>query len=89
MLQLHPDGSSCVITLGPDLKAGQQPQAVVPRAVWQGSFLHDGGRWALLGTTVAPGFDFDDYEAGERERLIKRYPDRAKLIAQLTHADRD
>ena len=36
MLQLHPDGSSCVITLGPDLKAGQQPQAVVPRAVWQG-----------------------------------------------------
>ena len=87
MLQLHPDGSSCVITLGPDLKAGQQLQAVVPRAVWQGSFLCDGGRWALLGTTVAPGFDFDDYQAGERDQLIRQYPDRAKLIAQLTRAD--
>ncbi len=87
MLQLHPDGSSAVITFGHDLAGGHQLQVVVPRLVWQGSFLREGGRWALLGTTVAPGFDFEDYETGEREQLTRQYPDRAKLIAQLSRAD--
>ena len=89
MLQLHPDGSSAVIMLGHDLAGERQLQVVVPQLVWQGSFLREGGRWALLGTTVAPGFDFEDFEEGEREQLIRQYPDRAKLIAQLTRADRD
>src|SRR5262249_23218313 len=73
MLQLFPDGSGRAITLGPDLRAGQQPQAVVPGGVWQGSSLVPGGSFALLGTTMAPGFDFADFEAGERAGLLAAY----------------
>src|SRR5579863_2411537 len=66
MLQLLPDGGSALITLGPDLAAGQRVQLVVPAGVWQGTRLVDDGKArgdkvALLGCTVTPGFDFADY----------------------------
>ena len=56
-LLLHADGTSEVVVLGQDLSAGQRVQHVAPRDVWQGTRLVAGGRWALLGTTMAPGFD--------------------------------
>jgi predicted cupin superfamily sugar epimerase len=87
MLQLYEDGRGRVVTLGPDLLAGQSPQLVVPRGVWQGSCLAAGGAFALLGTTAAPGFDFADYEAGDRAGLSARYPEFADLISLLTRAD--
>lgn len=83
MLQLAP-GQCRRITLGPDVLAGQQPQVVVPRGVWQGSFLNPGGEYALLGATVAPGFDYADYESGQRDLLIAQFPDHAELIRRLT-----
>jgi predicted cupin superfamily sugar epimerase len=86
MLQLHPDGSSEVIRLGVDLGAGERPQAVVPGRTWQGSRLVAGGRLALLGTTVAPGFDFADYTSGRRAELVSAYPRHAELIVALTRA---
>jgi predicted cupin superfamily sugar epimerase len=86
MLQLWPDGSGRIETLGPDILAGQQPQLVVPADVWQGSLLAPGGSLALLGCTVAPGFEFSDYEAGDREGLKRRYPIFAELITRLTTA---
>src|SRR5271163_4109750 len=58
MLQLWPDGSSRVVRLGGDLASGMLPQLVVPKGVWQGSRLVLGGRVALLGCTVSPGFDY-------------------------------
>ncbi|HOP05848.1 MAG TPA: cupin domain-containing protein [candidate division Zixibacteria bacterium] len=84
MLQLYPDGSSREIRLGQDLLYGQQVQVVVPKGVWQGMFLNPGGAYALLGTTMAPGFDYDDYEAGECERLTRAYPEVADIIERLT-----
>jgi predicted cupin superfamily sugar epimerase len=57
---------------------------VVPRGVWQGSRLVPGGRFALLGTTMAPGFDETDYVGGEREELLPRYPEQVELIRALT-----
>jgi predicted cupin superfamily sugar epimerase len=84
MLQLLPDGGGRVVVLGPDVLAGQQPQVVVPRGVWQGSCLEPGGEFALLGTTMAPGFDFSDYENGDRVALAGRYPAFADLIGRLT-----
>jgi uncharacterized protein len=84
MLQLLPDGGGCTITLGPDVIAGQQLQVVVPRGVWQGSFLEPGGDFALVGCTVAPGFDYADYEHGDRAALVQQYPDHADLIRRLT-----
>ena len=84
MLQLYPDGSSQKYVLGKNLKKGQHLQLTVPLGVWQGARLEKGGEFALLGCTVAPGFEFADYERGEREGLIKRYPHEADLIRKLT-----
>jgi predicted cupin superfamily sugar epimerase len=84
MLQLHPDGSGELIRLGSNLAAGERPQALAPGGTWQGSRLVPGGQWALLGTTVAPGFEFADYTSGRRDDLIAAYPDFAPLIESLT-----
>jgi predicted cupin superfamily sugar epimerase len=84
MLVLHADGRGELLTLGQDLLGGQRVQLVVRRGVWQGSRLATGGRFALLGTTMAPGFDDLDYEGGEREALVSRYPDHADRIRSLT-----
>lgn len=84
MLNLLPDGSGRLVTLGPDLENGMRPQAVVPRGVWQGSRLAPGGRWALIGTTMAPDYEDADYEHGNRETLISAYPQFAELITALT-----
>lgn len=84
MLQLFPDGTSKTIVLGHDVMNGQQVQVLAPRNVWQGSILEPGGSFALLGCTVAPGFDYADYEHGKREELIRQHPDRRELIERLT-----
>jgi uncharacterized protein len=84
MLQLWPDSSTQILTIGTDLKAGQVPQLVVPGGVWQGSVLIDGGKFALLGATMGPGFDYADYEAGDREALTAKYPAAAEMITRLT-----
>jgi hypothetical protein len=86
MLMLHPDGRGEVVLLGQDLVNGQRVQHVVPREVWQGSRLVDGGRVALMGTTMAPGFDEQDYTPGLRGELIARYPAQADRIRRLTRA---
>jgi predicted cupin superfamily sugar epimerase len=84
MLLLHPDGRSEEIALGSDIENGLRLQVVVPKGTWQGSFLQYEGRFALLGTTVAPGFDYADYEAGDLKTLVNRYPERTELITRLT-----
>ena len=84
MLQLLRDGTSQTITIGPDLAAGQRPQVVVRGHVWQGSKLLPGGKWALLGTTMAPGFDYKDFELGNRDELAAQYPGVAEMIRQYT-----
>ncbi len=83
MLLLHPDGSGEVFLLGNDLLAGQQPQKVVSRNIWQGTRLAAGGAhgFALIGTTMAPGFEWAGFELGEREMLVNQYPAFAEMIA--------
>jgi len=84
LLQLRPDGSGEVVVLGPDLERGMRVQAVVPRQVWQGSRLRPGGRYALLGTTMAPGFDPGDFELGRRDQLQQTHPTFTEMILALT-----
>jgi predicted cupin superfamily sugar epimerase len=84
MLLLAPDGTGRVVVLGTDLEAGMRPQVVVPRGVWQGSRLVPGGRAALLGTTVSPGFTPADYEPGVRGALAKSHPAFRDLVHALT-----
>jgi len=89
MLQLYPDGSGREMILGQDLMAGQLPQVVVPAGVWQGSRLLSDTGFALLGCTVAPGFDYADYRRGCRTELIQRWPAFAQTITLLTPHDQD
>jgi len=86
LLQLHPGGGGEVTELGTDLVAGMRPQAVVPGGTWQGLRLRPGGRVALLGTTMAPGFEFADFEPGRRGALTQEFPAFAGLIAALAPA---
>jgi uncharacterized protein len=84
MLQLFPDGHGREVVLGTDILGGQEPQVVVPAGVWQGSCLEPGVDFVLLGATMAPGFDYADYESGRREDLLALYPSHGELITRLT-----
>jgi uncharacterized protein len=89
LLLLYPDGTDEVRRLGDDLLAGERPQTTVPRGVWQGSRLAhpEGSHFALLGTTMAPGYHPDDFELGVREQLLQSHPQRASEIYSLTRAE--
>jgi len=84
MLLLYQDGRSETLVLGQGVLSGQQVQFVVPSGVWQGARLAEGGQFALMGTSMAPGYDEGDYTGGERGALSERYPDRADLIREFT-----
>lgn len=83
MLNLRPDGTGEAVLLGQDLAAGQRLQHAVPRGVWQGCRVLQGGVYALLGTTVAPGFETEDFESGDARALAAAYPAFAGLIRAL------
>lgn len=84
MLLLKPDGTGEGVVLGQDIGSGMRLQHVVPGGTWQGSRLVPGGKYALLGTTMAPGFDVQDYEPASRDYLRARYVKYAALISILT-----
>jgi predicted cupin superfamily sugar epimerase len=83
-LQLRPDGTGDRVVIGMDLKAGERPQVVVERGVWQGARLVEGGGWALMGCTVSPGFEFEDYEDCRAEELVRDWPEFEEMIRGLT-----
>lgn len=84
MLILNPDGSGETLVMGQDIVLGMRLQHVVRGGSWQGSRLVPGGKFALLGTTMAPGFDAADFELGARKELGVQFPSYAELIAVLT-----
>ncbi|WP_025134479.1 cupin domain-containing protein [Leucobacter sp. PH1c] len=89
MLLLHPDGRAEERFLGPDPDSaefpGQLPQLAVPAGVMQGS--SSAGEWTLIGTTMAPPFEWNGFALGERAALQERYPAVAERIAELTRLD--
>lgn len=88
MLILKPDGTGETVIIGQDITSGMRLQHVVPGGAWQGSRLAPGGKFALMGTTMSPGFDPADFEIGRRDELSTRYPSYAERIANLTHQRR-
>jgi uncharacterized protein len=80
MLELLPSGNGRVTILGSDIRT-MHVQHVVAGGTWQGSRLVGGGRWALMGTTMAPGFSDEDYEHGS-DALQIAYPKYAARIAE-------
>jgi uncharacterized protein len=77
---ISPEGSYSSILLGCELEAGQVLQAVVLAGCWFASHVADWSSFAVVGCTVAPGFDFEDFEMGKREELVAKYPQHRVLI---------
>lgn len=70
--------------LGTNLEQGERPQILVPGGAWQAA--ETTGAWTLLGTTMAPGFHWDRFELGKRERLLPNWPDQSEVINRHTSA---
>jgi predicted cupin superfamily sugar epimerase len=70
--------------LGPDPEQGQAFQTTVKAGSWFASAPAPGGEYALVGCTVAPGFDFADFELADRDALARQFPEHAELIRRLT-----
>jgi predicted cupin superfamily sugar epimerase len=86
-LTLHhiaPDGSLSRQVLGRDVATGQHLQAVIPAGHWFGATVTDADRYALMGCTTAPAFDFADFELAERAVLIEQFPEHRAVIERLT-----
>ena len=83
LVLLHPDGSDEEIVLGSDVLAGQRVQFVIPAGVWQAGELIGGGRWALFGCTMAPGFTGTCFEGGTISGLLVSHPARADDVRRL------
>lgn len=77
-------GSLTLTHLGNDIGAGETPQLVVKAGCWFGAFLDDPCSYALVGCTVAPGFDFRDFEMGRRDQLLAAFPQHVDIIERLT-----
>ena len=84
LMLLHPDGTVTTTILGQEIAQGELLQVLVPAGVWQALSLQSGGQYALMGCTVAPGFDFSDYEHGDWEQLLRQYPAQHAVIMRLT-----
>lgn len=81
---IHPDKNVETIFLGNDIYREETFQYVVPAGCWFASEVRAGGNFSFVGCTVAPGFDFADFEMGKREELAQLFPQHASLIKRLT-----
>ncbi len=81
---LGSNGDFQKIVLGQGMEQGQQVQLLIPAGTWFGGYLNEGGNFALMGTTVAPGFEFEDFVLGDREKLLRLFPHAAEEIQRLT-----
>jgi len=81
---IEENGRYSEMSIGRNPEAGEMLQAVVNAGCWFASRVRDPESFALAGCTVAPGFDFEDFELGKRSELISLYSQHRKLIEQLT-----
>jgi predicted cupin superfamily sugar epimerase len=84
MVQITEDNQVTRVILGNDLESNHSPQVIVTPHIWQGTKLVADGEWALLGCTVAPGFEFSDFIIEDRDALIKRFPKHKDAVIEYT-----
>jgi predicted cupin superfamily sugar epimerase len=82
---IAPDGTLTQTRVGPDPARGEHLQATVAAGCWFGAAVEAPGSFALVGCVVAPGFDFADFELGERAVLLRVFPQHRADIERLTH----
>ena len=79
-------GELSMVTIGNNVSNGEVLQFVVPKRNWFGARLLKANSFALVGCTVSPGFDFNDFKLGEREELLNKFPQHEDIIESLTRA---
>lgn len=79
---ISPEAEYVKLVLGSDIVNNQVPQLVVPSGYWFAAQVQS--TYALVGCTVAPGFDFNDFELAKRDDLILQFPQFKQLIIGLT-----
>ena len=84
---IHEGGTYEKLALGRDAEAGEAFQRVVPRGTWFGATVDEPGGYALVGCTVAPGFEFGDFELGGRSILMDSFPEHRGIIEELTGSE--
>lgn len=70
--------------LGRNIENSEVLQCVIPHGVWFGAKVNEPDSFCLVGCTVAPGFHFDDFELGKREKLLQMFPQHTKIVNELT-----
>jgi predicted cupin superfamily sugar epimerase len=87
MFQFDLDGKSQIITIGNDIFNDETPQVIVPHGTWQGTKLKDPkpGAWALLGCTVSPGFEIENFHIKSRAELVSEFPQLETNIIKYTN----
>lgn len=85
IVQISPEGAVETVLLGHDVQAGHKVQHVVPAGYWFGAYPNEGSEYAFVGCTVAPGFDFADFEFGHRDEMLQQYPHAQDIIERLGH----
>ena len=81
---IDPSGNFELLTLGSNLSNGEVFQAIVRAGQWFASQPVEKDKFSFVGCTVAPGFDFEDFELAKQEELIACYPAHQQLIMELT-----
>ncbi len=81
---LNESGERSEFCLGPSFETGECFQQGVPAGVWFGASINTNNGFALVGCTVAPAFDFEDFELAKQEDLLKQYPQHEAFIKGLT-----
>lgn len=81
--EIATNGSYTEHRLGLDLENGERPQLTIAANSWFASEVAEGKSWCLVGCTVSPGFDFQDFEMAERSLLASEFPQHTQVINRL------
>lgn len=84
LTMISEQGELSTLKIGSDIVNGEVPQAVIPKGYWFAAKVEQPNTYALLGCTVAPGFDFQDFELADRQKLIDQFPQHKNIITALT-----
>ena len=84
--RIDPAGNYSTVKLGRNVEAGEDLVAVVKTGWLFGATVNDSSSYALVGCTVAPGFDFADLEMPSRKQLLEQYPQHRDIIGKLTRS---
>lgn len=81
---INEEGLYSEVILGQNLNEDEQLQFTIPHGTWFAAEVKNKSSFSLVGCTVYPGFDFDDFQIGNKDELINLYPQQKNIIQKLT-----